>query len=145
MQCDCYLRRGTVFLPTVGKVDKNVYFLVEPVTLVPVSNSDALRAALQETIERGNPSVKYDRSAPSILAKYAGVKSWGAFAQNASLWVIEATDGIFRIQPNIRDNNASFTIDKNATETMPAGSTVDDLIERMIAILQEAASKGRSN
>jgi hypothetical protein len=38
-----------------------------------------------------------------------------------------------------RDSRGAFTPDKDAVETLPAGSTVDDLIDRMIAILQEAA------
>ncbi len=146
MHFDCYLRQGTVFLPTVGKVNKIVHFLVEPVAVVPVSNTDALRTALQQTIERGNPMVKYDRSAPPILCKYAGVKSWNTFARNASLWVIDKTDGTLRIESNKRDSNGAFTPDKDAVETLPAGSTIDDLIDRMIAMLQNAIQEpGRRN
>jgi len=141
MHFDCYLRLGTVFLPTVGQVNKIVFFSVEPVAVVPVSNTGALRTALQETIKRGNPTVKYDRSAPPILCKYAGVKSWNTFARNASLWVMHETDGVLRIGSNLRDSRGAFTPDKDAIETLPAGSTVDDLIDRMIAILQEAAAK----
>lgn len=139
MHVDCYLRNGSVFLPTVGRVDKNVYFLVEPVTVVPVSNADGLRSALREAIKRGNPPVQYDRSAPPILCKYAGVKSWNTFARNASLWVMDDTNGILRIESHLRGSNGAFTLDKNAVETLPEGSTPDELIERMIAILHEAA------
>lgn len=145
MRCHCYLRHGAVFLPTTGKVDKNVYFLVEPVAVVPVSNTGALRTALQETLKRGNPAVEYDRSAPPILCKYAGVKSWNTFARNASLWVMDETNGILRIEPNSRDSRGAFTPDKNAVETLPPGSTVDDLIDRMIAILQNAAANRTSS
>lgn len=141
MHFDCHLRQGTVFLPTVGQVNKIVYFLVEPVAVVPVSDTDALRRALQQTITRGNPMVKYDRSAPPILCKYAGVKSWSTFARNASLWVIDETSGIFRIESNSRDSKGAFTPNKNAVETLPTASTVDDLIDRVIGILQEAATE----
>ena len=141
MRCHCYLRQGAVFLPTTGKVDKNVYFLVEPVLVVPVSNTGALRTALQETLQRGNPAVEYDLSAPPILCKFAGVKSWNTFARNASLWVMNETNGILRIEPNSRDNRGAFTPDKDEFETLPANSSVNDLIERMIAILQEAGLK----
>jgi hypothetical protein len=141
MHFDCYLRRGTVFLPTVGQVNKIVFFSVEPVAVVPVSNTGGLRTALQDTIRRGNPAVEYDRSAPPVLCKYAGVKSWNTFARNASLWVMDDTNGVLRIEPNSRDSHGAFTPNKDATETLPAGSTVDDLIDRMIAILQEAAAK----
>jgi hypothetical protein len=49
------------------------------------------------------------------------------------------TDGVLRIEPNTRDSNGAFTPNKDAVETLPAGSTVDDLIRRMIAIVQDAA------
>lgn len=140
MHCHCYLRQGTVFLPTTGKADKNVYFLVEPIAVVPVSNTDALRTALYDTVKRGNPLVQYDRSAPPILCKYAGVKSWRKFARNASLWVMDDTEGVLRIEPYLRDNAGAFTPDKSAVETLPEGSRIDDLIDRMIAILQDAAA-----
>jgi hypothetical protein len=141
MHFDCYLRQGIVLLPTVGKVNQVVHFLVEPVAVVPVSNTGALRTALQQTIKRGNPIVKYDRLAPPILCKYAGVKSWNTFARNASLWVMDETDGTLRIEPNTRESNGAFTPDKDAAEKLVAGSTIDDLIDRMIAILQKAATE----
>lgn len=144
MHFDCYLRRGTVLLPTVGQVNKIVFFSVEPVAIVPVSNIGALRTALHETIKRGNPMVEYDRSALPVLCKYAGVKSWNTFARDASLWVMHETNGVLRIEPNMRDSNGAFTPDKGAVETLPAGSTVDDLIDRMIAILQDSAAKRSS-
>jgi hypothetical protein len=141
MHFDCYLRRRTVFLPTVGQVNKIVFFSVEPVAVVPVSNTGALRTALKETIKRGNPMVEYDRTAPPVLCKYAGVKSWNTFARDASLWVMDKSDnGVLRIEPTSRDSHGAFTRDKDAIETLPAGSTVDDLIDRMIAILQKAAA-----
>jgi hypothetical protein len=144
MHINCYLRQGTVFLPTVGKVNKIVYFFVEPVAVVPVSNTGALRTALHETIKRGNPTVQYDRSAPPILCKYAGVKSWNTFARNASLWIMDDTNGILRVIPNSRGSDGAFTPDERAVETLPEGSTVDNLIDRMIDILQEATQSKSS-
>lgn len=139
MHCDCYLRQGTVFLPTTGKADKNVYFLVEPVAVVPVSDTDALRRALRETIARGNPTVKYDRSAPPVLLKYAGVKSWSTFARNARLWVMEEAADVFIVVPYQRGADGSFSPDKTATVTLQNATAPHDLAERMITILQEAA------
>lgn len=139
MHCHCYLRQGTVFLPTTGKADKNVYFLVEPVAVVPVSNTDALRRALRETIGRGNPIVKYDRSAPPVLLKYAGVKGWSTFARNAKLWVMEEAAGVFVVVPYQRGSDGSFSPDKAATITLPDRTAPNNLVECMITILQAAA------
>jgi ABC-type nitrate/sulfonate/bicarbonate transport system substrate-binding protein len=42
-----------------------------------------------------------------FLAKYAGIKSWNSFARNASLWVMNETNGILRIEPNSRENRGA--------------------------------------
>jgi len=54
MQYQLYLRKGKVFIPTFGRVDKGLYRDIEPVVVVDVSDTGALRQALRETIVRGN-------------------------------------------------------------------------------------------
>jgi hypothetical protein len=66
------------------------------------------------------------------------VKSWGAFARGASPWAIEKRDGKYRIiryrwEPN------NWVQDPEQTVEFPPGTTLDQVIDRMIAILQEAA------
>ena len=46
MNCHIYLRNGAVYIPTMGKMDKGFYRGVEPVAVIPVSNTEALRQAL---------------------------------------------------------------------------------------------------
>ena len=82
MICDLYLRNGTVYLPTMGRMDKGFYRGVEPVAVVHAQNIEELRQSLQLTIARGNPIVPMLRRgewAPPVLLKYAGVRSWSAF------------------------------------------------------------------
>jgi hypothetical protein len=54
MNCHLYLRKGTVYLPTMGKMDKGFYRGVEPVAVVSTSDTEGIRQALQATITRGN-------------------------------------------------------------------------------------------
>jgi hypothetical protein len=141
MWCHCYLRNGIVYLPTTGIMGKRVYRDVEPVAVLPVSNTEALRRALYETIARGNPQVpsfKNSEWPPPVNLKYAGVKTWNAFARNASLWSIEEKDGQFRIYSYKKDGHGGWDQDQEHVELLPPGSTVNELIEHMIAILQEA-------
>jgi hypothetical protein len=82
MNCHLYLRRGTVYLPTMGKMDEGFYRGVEPVADVSASNTEEIRQALRATIARGNPVVPILRRSeipPPVLLKYAGVKSWSTF------------------------------------------------------------------
>lgn len=52
-----YLRNGTVYLPTLGKMGKGFYRDIEPVIVTPVANTEGLRKALEQIISRGNPDV----------------------------------------------------------------------------------------
>lgn len=88
MLCTCYLRRGVVYVPTMAQVEPRAgHKLVEQVAVMPISDSAAVKQALQETIARGNPSVpmRSGRDFPKpILPKYAGVRGWSAFERDAS-------------------------------------------------------------
>jgi hypothetical protein len=99
MHCHLYLRKGRVFIPTSGLVPGGPYRDIEPVAVVEVSDTDGLREAFRETIARGNPPPPpYPRPyPPPVVVKFAGVKSWAAFARGALPWSIEEESGIFQI------------------------------------------------
>jgi hypothetical protein len=52
-----YMRNGAAYVPTVGKMGKGFYRDIEPVAVVAVGNTEALRKALEQMIFRGNPDV----------------------------------------------------------------------------------------
>lgn len=137
-----YLRSGLVFIPTTGFVQRAFYRIVEPVSVVPVSDGDAVHRALSETMARGNPKVTApqpsDRS-PPFLTKYAGVKNWSTFVRNASLWGIDERDGNFGIYAYRRDPPNGWVRHKSRDETFQSGTPREKVIDRMIAILREAA------
>ena len=142
MDCHCYLRNGVVYIPTQGMMDKGFYRDVEPVALVPVSNTEALHRAFTEAIARGNPKVavlRHPNIPPPVVLKYAGVKSWNTFAKRTSSWAIRESDGVFRIH-GYRKDDGGWVPDPAAAETFPREITADQVIDRMIAILQEAAT-----
>lgn len=143
MHCHLYLRKGTVFIPTSGNVHKGLYRDIEPVAVASASNADAVRQALQVTIARGNPPTPhYPRGSypQPVVVKYAGVKSGGAFARSASPWSIKEKDGIYQIVA-YRMHPDGWVEDTNRTIKFPPSATVDEVVDRMIAILQDAAGK----
>jgi hypothetical protein len=100
MYCHLYLRNGTVYVPTMGKMDKGFYRDIEPVAVVSAANIEAVRQAVADAIARGNPAAPMLRRAewpPPLMLKYAGVKTWSAFERGMSLWAIEVKDGAFQI------------------------------------------------
>ncbi len=144
MHCHVYLRKGTVYLPTMGEVEKGFYRGVEPVALVSVTNTESLRQALSATIARGNPTVPRLRRSeypPPVLLKYAGVKTWSAFDRDASLWTISEAGGHFVIIPYKKRPTGESVQDQNNKIEFPPGSSADVVIERIISMLQQTAQK----
>jgi len=127
-------------VPTVVELESGAYVDVEPVAVVPVANTEALRIAFLETIKKGNAVVpKPDKWPPPVVLKYAGVKSWSAFARGASMWSIKESDGNFAIVGDRDHPNGYWKEDPEQRTNLPPGSTVGDAVDRMIAILQKAA------
>lgn len=140
----CYLRQSIVYVPTVGKRGA-VYTIIEPVAVVPVTDAKFVRRAFLDAIARENvtvlPHPKGTKWPPPVLLKYAGVKTWASFARDASTWNIEVNEGIYQVIGHRLHPKGYWVEDPDQKIEFPPGSTVDDVIERMIVILQDAARK----
>jgi hypothetical protein len=68
---------------------------------------------------------------------YAGVKSWSAFERGLQVWDLNESDGIFQIAGNTRGPQG-WVEDRDQAINFPPGTSVDSVIDRMIAILQDA-------
>lgn len=143
MLYNCYLRHNIVYVPTVGRRG-GAYTDIEPVAVVPIANSEALRHAFVDAIARQNVAVPLQKGQwpPPVVLKYAGVKSWGAFARDASAWNIEEHEGRYRIVGNRKHPDGYWVEDHEQKIEFPSGTTIEAVVDRMIAILQQAATKG---
>jgi hypothetical protein len=142
MHCTCYLRKAIVYIPTLGMMDKGLYRHIEPVAFAPLSDEDSLRRIFAEAFARGNPKVpllKQPDTSPSVILKYAGVKTWRSFVRDASTWSIDEREGTYKIIGYRKDPPNGWTHDRSQDEIFPEGTSANEVIERMIAILQEAA------
>jgi hypothetical protein len=144
LNCNVYLRKGIVYLPTMGKMSKGFYRGVEPVAVVSVANVGDLRKALAAMIVRGNPRVPMLRRRewrPPILLNYAGVKYWSAFERGMCFWSLERRDGIFQIAVQMRHPDRMWRDDPDQLVAFPPGASTDEVVDRMVAILQDVARK----
>jgi hypothetical protein len=143
MNCEIYLRNAIVYIPTMGKMGEGFYRGIEPVAVVPVGNSESVQQALQAAIMRGNPSVpmlKRGEWPPPVLLRYAGVKSWSVFERGMQLWDFRERNGTYEIAGNFKGRNGMWIAHPDRTTRFPPGTPVNAVIERMIAILQEATA-----
>jgi hypothetical protein len=142
MLANCYLKSGTVYVPTVVKLQTGAYSDVEPVAVVPVANTEGLRRAFLDTISKGNivvPNPPKDNWPAPVLLKYAGVKTWPAFMRGAASWSIKENDGIYQIVGHRTHPKGYWEQDPEQKIYFQPGSTINEVIERMVAILQDAA------
>lgn len=139
----CYLRKGLVYIPAVAKIREGGHMDVEPVAVVPVSNSDGLRQAFRDTMARGNPvipSPTRNNYPPAVQLKYAGVKTLSEFWRGTKNWHISDISGAFRIHGHRRGSDRHLQRDPEQVIAFAPGVSTDEIIDRMIAILQEAAN-----
>ncbi len=149
MLFSCTLKEGIVYVPTVAKTKAGFYMNREPVAVVPAANTAALRRALHDVMARGNaiiPTPKRNAYPPPVLPKYAGEKTWPAFMRGASEWSIMEKNGNYQIVPYRKNpkGGESWVEDRDRKIEFPPGSTVDGVIERMVAIVQDAAQQQSS-
>lgn len=140
-----YLRNGIVYVPTIGKRG-GAYVIMEPVAVVPVTNTEGLRHAFAEVINRGNaalPLLKGKRP-PPVMLKYTQTESWPAFVRNTLTWNIEMIDDRYQIVGYRLRPDGGWAEDHDHKIKFPPGTAIDTIIDRMIAILQEAASRPES-
>jgi hypothetical protein len=141
MHCHIYLRKGMVIIPTSGSVHRGLHRDVEPVAAVAASDTDAVRRALLDTIARGNPlTAYYSRGTypQPVVLKYAGVKTWSAFARGTSNWTIKEKDGRYQIV-GYKMHPDGWVEDPEQITSFAVGTTLDDVVDRAIEIVQEAA------
>jgi hypothetical protein len=146
MNCHIYLRKGVLYVPTMGKMGEGFYRGVEPVAVAPLSNKAEVQKALQTTIARGNPIVPMLRRAeipPPVLLKYAGVKRWSEFERGMTFWTIKEKGGSFRIAGQSKHADGGWRDDREQITSLPPGTEVGELVDRFIAILQDAAVSPR--
>ena len=51
-----YLRKGTAYVPIVAQTEAGFYTDIEPVAVVPVTDSRALENAIKAAMSKGNPT-----------------------------------------------------------------------------------------
>ena len=141
MLFQAYLRRGIVYVPTMARREGGAYTGIEPVAVVPVASAEEIHRALSDAIARKNITVPVpkDKWPPPVLLKYAGVKTWSAFARDADVWTIEEKDGRYQINGYRPHPKGYWERDPDQKIEFPPRTSVDAVIDRMIAVLQEAA------
>lgn len=145
MNISLRLYKGIVYIPTSHDVG-SFFFEGDPVGSVPVEQTWGLRQAILTAIEHGNPLISRDQarvfihSKDSPLLKATGARSWYILDRGTTgLWSMTDRNGVFQIRVNQPMEPRGWHEDKAGRVEFPPGTPVEDVIGRLIAMIQERA------
>jgi hypothetical protein len=147
MNISLLLYKDVVQIPTSYAIQRGFYFKYTPLQSVPVEQTERLRDAIRTAIERGNPSISRDEVTaisgsknPPMLAA-TGARSWHALdRQTKGSWSIKESNSAYEIRVNEpMQQPRGWHEDKTKRVQFPAGTPVEDVIDRLITMIQERA------
>jgi hypothetical protein len=134
-----YLRKKTVYVPTVAQTEAGYFMDIDPVEVIPVTESEVIQRAIMAVINKGNPIVATPTRAnfpTPVVLKYANVKTWSAFEKGTLSWTIERKSGNYQIRPKPDRGNQGSGEDATQIDLLPPGTGPDGLARRIIASIQ---------
>lgn len=140
-----YIHKGTAYVPTVARTEAGFYMDIDPVAAIPASAFEILRRAITETMGKGNPIVPTPTRAAfpePVVLKYAKVKSWPAFGKTSECFEIYEKGNVYQIQHAQETSSGGWEDNPAKTESFPSGVTLDQVAQRVIALIQRSGSVG---
>jgi hypothetical protein len=140
-----YLRNGMVYVPTVAQVEAGPRLDIDPVEVVSITDTETLQRAIKEAMSKGNPVVPALTRAnfpKPVVLKYAKAKSWSAFEKETLNWTIVEKSGNYQIKPGRRRPERGWEEDPAKIESLPPGTTLDEVARRVVALVQSSAEEG---
>ena len=149
MHISVRLHKGIVFIPTAYRVTRDGFFVTDaPLESVPVEQTERLRQAVLSAIERGNPPISRDEARVRLnskddpLLQATGAQSWFALdRQTKGIWNLIEKNGIYEIRVGQPMETHGWHDDKSKRFRFPPGTPVDDVIDRLIAMIQACAQR----
>jgi hypothetical protein len=141
------LYQSTVHIATPYIVERGgPYFEDEPLQSAPVEQTEKLRRAIRAAIDRGNPAISRaevkalrDGKNPPMLSA-TGARSWYQLdRQMKGSWSLIEKSGRYEIRVDQPMEPRGWHEDKAKRVEFPPGTPVDEVIERLIGMIQERA------
>jgi hypothetical protein len=115
------LYQGVVYIPTSHRVERDGFLLQKsPVECAPVAQSERLREAIRATHAR----------------------SWDTLdRQTKGLWSLVEKNGLYEIRVDQPMEARGWREDETKRVRFPPGTAVENVIDRLIAMIQECAGR----
>jgi hypothetical protein len=149
MRVSPLLHKGVVHIPTSYRVGRGgFYYEHTPLESIPVEQTGRLRQAIMTAIERGNPPISRaevralsnGKNSPMLAA--TGARSWDTLdRQMIGSWSITDRNGVYEIRVDQPMEPRGWHEEKAKRVEFPPGTSIEDVIERLIAMIQERAQQ----
>lgn len=146
MDISLRLYNGVIYIPTSRRISPGFYVADAPLESVSVEETEGLRQAITSAIGRGNPAISRDQARilihgkDSPTLKATGARSWSVLdRQTKGLWSLVEKDGIYQIRVDEPMEPRGWHEDKAGRVEFPPGTPVEDVIGRLITMIQERA------
>ena len=144
MHISLRLYKGIVHIPT--SYFTGFFVTDRPLESVSVEQTDSLRNAILAAIARGNPPISRDQAEALLSSKddpllqATGARSWYVLdRQTMGLWSLDEKDGIYQIRVDEPMQPRGWHEDKTKRVEFLPGTPVEEVIDRLIAMIQECA------
>jgi hypothetical protein len=144
MHISLRLYKGVVHIPT--SYLSGFFINDAPIESVPVEQAEELRQAILRAMERGNPLVGHGQASVRLgrkdhpLLRATGARSWYVLdRQTEGLWSIDEKNGVYEIRVDEPMQPRGWHEDKTKRMEFTSGTPVEDVIDRLIAMIQECA------
>jgi hypothetical protein len=148
MHISLRLYNGVVHIPTSRRISPGFYVADAPLVSVSVEKTEKLRQAIVTAIGRGNPTISRDEARALIHRKdpptlrATGASSWSVLdRETTGLWNITDRNGLYQIRVDQPMQPRGWHEDKTKKVEFPPGTPVEDVIDRLIAMIQERAQQ----
>jgi len=145
MDISLRLYKGIVYVPTSHRVEGRGFHVTKaPVTSAPVEQTENLRQAILAALARGNPPISLNEtratlsdSKNSAILRATQAKSWYVLdRQTKGLWGLVEKDGLYQIRVDQPTEIRGWHEDKSKRIQFPPGTAIEDVIDRLIAMIQ---------
>jgi hypothetical protein len=147
MNISLRLHNGIVHIPTSHDVG-SFFYEGNPIASVPVEQTKELRQAIVTAIGYGNPLMSRDQARALIhsknppLLKVTGARSWHVLDRDTTgLWSLTDRNGVYEIRVDEPMEPRGWHEDKAKRLSFPAGTQVEKVIDRLIAMIQDRAQQ----
>ena len=141
------LHKDVVHIPTSYRVASDGFsYEHTPLESVPVEQTERLYQTILAAVGRGNPPMSRDefgnlstsKTTPMLMA--TGARSWHALDREMKgSWSITDRNGFYEIRVDQPMQPRGWHEDKAQRIEFPPGTPVEDVITRLIAMIQERA------